>query len=364
MNNIDKALLIKELKELSINLEENTLSFFEKARTKQRIKDILAHYDASFEEYVPEEFRHYIDGNSENNGLSSSILEQSLIDPLDFPLFSMNEIIAEPQIQISNEIAPPPVINNPAPIINPTPIVVEPVVTAALNHLTINQKEYFVKEIKIHRTEKRLYKLILSEDEGIDFHEILILGEDLRSIFGTNCYLAEKITSQGYFSKYLVLLGAESQTEAMQYLQAYANHLQHELAALKLAELDTTLSHLFDFDKLFSFYTQLEKFVWHKTAYFAFMPKHIALVKKLIPFEETEANIETPLVLLKDRNRIYVIHGENRLAIQDNALAYPHILFDRQKGMSWQIVKEQISMLSHSAISPTQLIENLQDRLP
>jgi hypothetical protein len=80
---------------------------------------------------------------------------------------------------------------------------------------------------------------------------------------------------------------------------------------------------------------------------------------KLIAFEETSASYTTPLILLKERQKIRVIHGQQRLQLSRQETAYPYILLDRNQGISWQLIQRVVQTLPQP-ISAVKLHEALQ----
>jgi hypothetical protein len=42
------------------------------------------------------------------------------------------------------------------------------------------------------------------------------------------------------------------------------------------------------------------------------------------------------MLLLQEHQKIRVIHGEKRLSLAQDELAYPHLLLQRDKGLNWQ----------------------------
>ena len=76
-----------------------------------------------------------------------------------------------------------------------------------------------------------------------------------------------------------------------------------------------------------------------------FIPASMILPQRFIPFEESEANLETPLLLMKERQKYRVVHGEKRLQPSPDELGYPCILFSRNDGVTWQLFREIVETL-------------------
>ena len=73
-----------------------------------------------------------------------------------------------------------------------------------------------------------------------------------------------------------------------------------------------------------------------------------------IDFDEMDADFETPVLLLQERNKIRLIHGEKRMALSQVEHAYPYLLLNRQQGINWQTIQHVIQQLT-PPIQVTQL---------
>ena len=50
-------------------------------------------------------------------------------------------------------------------------------------------------------------------------------------------------------------------------------------------------------------------------------------------------------MLLKERQKIRVIHGAERIKLSPDDQAYPYLLLDRADGYTWQLIRHVISHL-------------------
>lgn len=64
-------------------------------------------------------------------------------------------------------------------------------------------------------------------------------------------------------------------------------------------------------------------------------------------------------MLLKERHKIRLIHGQNRLHLSRTEVAYPYLLLDRHQGVSWQLIQTILTQLA-SPIDCHQLYEVIQ----
>ncbi len=183
--------------------------------------------------------------------------------------------------------------------------------------------------------------------------------EDQQQVLARAVYLAEQTNTQGRFIKYVVLLGALDQMQAIRLTQNFCQQFEHEIAAIREISWEKLQEHLFDFDQLFQCYSHDAQIVWQQEHYFPFIPIQHIQTTKFIQFEESEAQSHTPLILLKERQKIRVIHGQKRLQLSRTEQAIPHILLDRQQGISWQMIQKVISQLQQP-IDALQLCQALQ----
>ena len=183
--------------------------------------------------------------------------------------------------------------------------------------------------------------------------------EDPQQVLAHPVYLAEQTNTQGRFIKYVVVLGALDQMQAIRLTQNFCQQFEHEIAAIREISWEKLQEHLFDFEKLFQCYAQQANIIWQQANYFPFIPVQQIHTTKFIQFEESEAQSHTPLILLKERQKIRVIHGQKRLQLSRTEQAVPHILLDRQQGFSWQMIQKVISQLQQP-IDALQLCQAIQ----
>ena len=56
-------------------------------------------------------------------------------------------------------------------------------------------------------------------------------------------------------------------------------------------------------------------------------------------------NVPNPCFLLKERQKIRIIHGSERVRLSSEDQAYPYLLLDRAEGYTWQLIRQVISRL-------------------
>ncbi|WP_298145335.1 hypothetical protein [uncultured Acinetobacter sp.] len=192
--------------------------------------------------------------------------------------------------------------------------------------------------------EKQLYRLN-PEDISCNHVDLLLHYTDIEHVFERPIYLAEQTDSQGRFVKYLALFGAVGELQAIRLAHIFSHAQEHKLAAVSSINWASLEKNLFDPDALFNTYQALATLLWDNNHYYPFIPAHFLQTQKFIQFVETPAHVNTPLLLLKERQKIRVIHGDQRLGLYRNETAYPYLLLDRNQGISWQMIQEVIQRL-------------------
>lgn len=229
----------------------------------------------------------------------------------------------------------------------------------------INLGQYEAKLRTLHQPnlDPKLYGLDISGhpeiSQNIDF---LIHSDQLDHWLDYPIYLAEQTHQHGGFIKYLALFGADSPTEAIRLSQQFAQSCQHQVAAIREIKGDQLQGHMHDVFSIFQLYTQQAKLVWHIEDYHPFILADLLNSRKFIQFEESSADVNTPILVLKERQKIRVIHGQKRVELSRTEIAYPCLVLDRQHGVSWQLIQNTISTLPEP-ITVFQLFDSIQKQL-
>ncbi|MGE8561215.1 MAG: hypothetical protein ACN6NJ_09750 [Acinetobacter sp.] len=208
-----------------------------------------------------------------------------------------------------------------------------------------------------------LYILEISSLPEISQHiDLLFYSTDLHHWQQRPIYLAEQTNSQGCFIKYLALLGAENQTQAIHAMKVWTEKHQNSMAAIKEIYWENFAENFTDLESLFYSYAQTATLIWNSENYSPFIPAQLVQTQKIIQFEESPADFKTPLLLLKERQKIRVIHGQKRLSLSQTESAYPYLLLERHHGVSWQLLQNIIAQLK-SPIDCDQLYEAIQKHI-
>jgi len=306
--------------------------------------------------------------NKEFNSIDSSIAEVCSVQNSPATDISMQQsqtsegsqeqsaIATEPDLSITASAFDQANVENSAdqpPIIKNTP-----------EMLQLNQ--YVAHIQSLHNEDaslQQLYRLAIPDLPEIDqYIDLLLHGAGIENWQHQPIYLAEQINQQGHFIKYVALLGAENQMQAMQFMQLFNAADQHALAAIKKICWIDWMDHFSQMESLFDVYTHKALCIWADENYMPFIPAQLIQTQKIIQFDESAADIKTPLLLLKERQKIRLIHGQKRLALSPTESAYPYFLLERHHGISWQMIQMIISQFK-SPIDCRELYKEIQKHI-
>ena len=341
MNNIEKTKYIEELKELTTSLEHGSLSLFETAQAKKRIQDICTLFDEPiFQKYLPQ--------NAIKNEVKviESTLSQRGTHNYTLAVQELKKPEPEPPIEESkplttDEALQPENLQQETPILSDIP----PIQTATpkLENVNIDGTNYSVKPIHSNNI-------------------VLINEANIENLINHPIFMAEETTDTRSFTQYIIYMGAESEIEAIASLKTYSQNLSCEISAIRQLKWQDLKNALNSNDTLFKAYISSNTIVWQQSQYLSFIPKNLVSNKKLIFFEEDEAQINTPLLFLEERGKIRLICGTNRLLLNEQDAAYPFITFTRQQGLNWQMIQEIITSLPQPIVT-LDLLNALQKKI-
>lgn len=166
-------------------------------------------------------------------------------------------------------------------------------------------------------------------------------------------YLVEQLNLQGQFVKYLMLLGVPSQLQAHYCIQHWLSHHQRQAAAIKSLAWSALSASFMQLELFSTAYLQQAETIWTQPDYHPFIPAQFIQKQKFISFKEAAADFSTPVLLLQEHQKIRVIHGEKRISLAEDELAYPHILLQRDKQLNWQNIHNIILTMPQ----PIQVLE-------
>lgn len=210
-----------------------------------------------------------------------------------------------------------------------------------------------------------LYRVELHDEinQNIKIDWLYLKAEnDEQPQWGTaQIFIAEQLYEQGQFSHYVVLIGTHSVDYAITVLQAYTDQRHTRTSSIHQTTWTTFKKFYHQHETLFNECIMNGAQVWQRNEEaYPYIPASFINTKKFIPFEETAANFLTPVILLKEHQKIRVIHGAERIKLSAEDQAYPYLLLDRTDGYTWQLIRQVISRLAQP-ISVNDLYQALEN---
>ncbi|EPG35640.1 hypothetical protein [Acinetobacter colistiniresistens] len=200
------------------------------------------------------------------------------------------------------------------------------------------------------RTFPSLYRVDLHNeiDQNIKIDWLYLKAEnEAQPLWGSaQIFIAEQLYAQGQFSHYVVLVGTHSVEYATTILQAYTDQRHTRTSSIHQTSWNNFKQHYHQHESLFNECIMNGTLVWQRDQrVYPYIPASFINTQKFIPFEETAATFFTPVILLRERQKIRVIHGLERVKLSNEDQAYPYLLLDRADGYTWQLIRQVISHL-------------------
>ncbi|MCJ0828480.1 hypothetical protein MN869_08455 [Acinetobacter sp. NIPH1876] len=200
------------------------------------------------------------------------------------------------------------------------------------------------------RTFPSLYRVDLHNeiDQNIKIDWLYLKAEnEAQPLWGSaQIFIAEQLYAQGQFSHYVVLVGTHSVEYATTILQAYTDQRHTRTSSIHQTSWNNFKQHYHQHETLFNECIMNGTLVWQRDQrVYPYIPASFINIQKFIPFDETAATFFTPVILLRERQKIRVIHGLERVKLSNEDQAYPYLLLDRTDGYTWQLIRQVISRL-------------------
>lgn len=200
------------------------------------------------------------------------------------------------------------------------------------------------------RTFPSLYRVDLHNeiDQNIKIDWLYLKAEnEIQPVWeSAQIFIAEQLYAQGQFSHYVVLIGTHSVEYAISVLQSYTNPLHTQTSSIHQTYWSNFKQHYHQHESLFNECIMNGTLIWQRDQrVYPYIPASFVNTQKFIPFEETSATFLTPVILLRERHKIRVIHGTERTKLSNEDQAYPYLLLDRADGYTWQLIRQAISRL-------------------
>lgn len=184
-----------------------------------------------------------------------------------------------------------------------------------------------------------LFELKLKDYPDTSTYIEIILNYDVNAeILDMPMYMAEQLQSSGQFHSYLLLIGASSLEQAQQLLQHVTQIQSSSYISIKPIHWQDIKDSLLQFDQLSTTFNQVTETVWQQESYYPYISAQAFSPRKYMLFDEAVPHTNTPILLLEERQKLRVIHGEKRLKMSAYELAYPCIILKRDKALNWQSI--------------------------
>lgn len=207
---------------------------------------------------------------------------------------------------------------------------------------------------KLERVDARafpsLYRVDLHDeiDQNIKIDWLYLKAEnEVQPLWeSAQIFIAEQLYAQGQFSHYVVLVGTHSVEYATTILQSYTDQRHTRTSSVHQTSWSNFKQHYHQHETLFNECIMNGTLVWQRDQrVYPYIPASFINTQKFIPFDETSATFLTPVILLRERQKIRIIHGLERVKLSSEDQAYPYLLLDRADGYTWQLIRQVISRL-------------------
>lgn len=200
------------------------------------------------------------------------------------------------------------------------------------------------RAICFENEETSLYHIALAHLENTASYVDVFLNSIHEDDWQTRpIYLAEQLNAQGEFKGYMVLIGALDAEHAQHTIHALSQQQNQHVISIKQIEWNELQNRLNSLEALFKCYQYDAEPLWQYASYYPYMPASLLSTQKYMLFEEATADRSTPILLLQERQKLRLIHGENRLALQPSESCYPYLIVQWDKTLNWQTIHSLIS---------------------
>ena len=214
-----------------------------------------------------------------------------------------------------------------------------------LAHFKLQQQQFYLSEATLPPELKlTAYELNPTATHHRDYLAIYLNTEHATDLTTQPVFLAEQLNVQGSLAQYLLLLGFSTAEDLLAQLEFFEQH-GLELASIHICALEQLQQCWQSVEQLFNYYQSLSPALWQRSDYLPFIPQQLIQSQKIIHFDEARARPNTPILLLQERDKLRMIHGQNRIYLNTYELALPYLYLNREDGFNWQTIKHVISEL-------------------
>lgn len=210
-----------------------------------------------------------------------------------------------------------------------------------------------------HAAFKKLYHLYLQGEDAECHAYLQLIGCYKKRTFDLDysVYISEQLNAQGQFIHYLAIVGSYDLEHALDLLDTYNDASGERSYSVKELHWQDFITSHGTMMALFNQLADIAPIQAHQPP-IAYIPAELIHTHKFLKFKEQNAETATPILLLKERQKIRVIHGEKRLKLNQNELAYPYLLLNRDDGVNWRTIQATIDQLD-SPIDVMELYQSL-----
>ncbi len=194
-------------------------------------------------------------------------------------------------------------------------------------------------------TEEAYVRVHLDNTHFIEEYIDIYVAQGTQSLSDQPIFIAEQRQPQGGFYKYVLWLGFHDAEQLLNLLPTWQEMNLH-FSAIKRCNVEI-IQHWEHLETLYQYYQQLNDVVWQQEELFPCIPRSLIHAQKIIHFEETHAQLHTPVLLLQERGHLRLIHGQRRLQLRSHDLAIPCIIFEREQGLTWQQIQQVVNLVRH-----------------
>ncbi|WP_081408490.1 hypothetical protein [Acinetobacter sp. NCu2D-2] len=203
-----------------------------------------------------------------------------------------------------------------------------------------------------------LYPIKLKNLETSSHLQIFLNYQDDIDQLAQPIYLAEILNEQAEFTHYLMLIGVDTIDQVQTLLEQLVSTQKQQINSIRSVAWQDIYKHLDTIEHLLDCYQQND-LIWQSDTYLAYLATTQFSSRKYMLFEEAKATTQTPLLLLEERHKLRLIHGDNRLKLNTQELLYPCIILKKDQHLTWQHIQSRISSMP-KPVSAHDLYQALQ----
>lgn len=180
--------------------------------------------------------------------------------------------------------------------------------------------------------------------ETTHYLNLLSLTTDHKAIQQHPIFIVECIDQYHNFQYYTCLFACEQVNVALHFLHQFSVQHHQYLGQIVQVSWDEFKQHEHDISACCLLYHSA-KIIMKSVNIYSYITQDLITKAQMIHIDEPAANPNTPLLLLQENQRFRIIHGHHRLALGSPNGMYPCIILSRANGITWQLIREQLTHL-------------------